>query len=211
MCADRTDLPEADLDELDRPRGMLTTSDRELLMEVTDDLSDRARKQRMVRLRRRVRHGLMDSLELLEMEPADRDVLFNPRGEDLDQELHGGALMLIEFVYLGLHDMGVEPREAIQSAVERAEERIGEEEGEVRDPRAHLSVNLGDTFSKTELRRKLDEEEAMTRDEVAAAIDSLDLSMDDWDALRRINEQAVDREVEPYSIGVLRNHEPDDE
>lgn len=190
-------------EELERPRGILTESDRELLAGFADDLSERAREQRMIRLRRRVRHALMDGLELLEMEPEYRRLIFEPRDEDLQRDVQGGASMLIQFLYMGLEETleDTDVRDFFQRSIETAERQLAEERDEYVDPSVRVGVDA-DSVELGPLREKLEAGEYLSDREVTALIKGADLSQEDWEQLRAINEQAVDDVLEPYGTGV---------
>lgn len=201
MCPNDGGPSETERAEIERNRGILTSSDRELLLGYADELSDRAEEQRMVRIRRRVRDSLMDGLELLELEPSDRKLIFAPQKNA--SEVQGGAIMLIKFLYMGLQEHGnVDVKQVFMDAIEDAEKRLGEEQGEYRNPRASLSVNLGNRYDKETLRSKLDSGKSMKPAETVGAMEILDLSSDDWEKLREANESAVEEELERYRTGV---------
>lgn len=213
MCPD-DDRPADVTEELERPRGILTKGDRELLAGYDEGLSERAKEQRVVRLRRRVRHGLMDALELLMLDPDDRQLIFGPRDPEEKRNVQGGASMFIRFLYMGLKETSDQDvRDIFQRQIKLAEEQLGEEQGEYRDPRVHLSIDMVGSFDLDELREKLDNEEDMTHREVSALINAAEkLTDEDWEKLRAVNEAAVDRELDKYSTGVhLRDLEAGEE
>jgi hypothetical protein len=121
--------------ELDRPKAILTEHDRELLLGRADGLSDRAREQRMIRLRRRVREALKDGALLTRLPPEERKLILRPRNDTDGRKVRGGASLLFRFIYMAAVDAGADIETFVENVTRDAERQMAEERGEhVYDP-----------------------------------------------------------------------------
>lgn len=84
--------------------GIITEDDRRLLKGEKDDVSERAREQQRVRLRRRIRNGLSDFLILAEeLDSSDYEAVFQFRTDDTDADIRT-IICALAFLYRGVND-----------------------------------------------------------------------------------------------------------
>lgn len=202
------------LEEAERTRGILTTDDRKLLMGLEEDLTERAREQRMVRLRRRVRNALRDSQQLHLLPPEERKIIFSPRGEEEEVNAEFYSFMLFKFLYMGIKEkdlhLYVNANEWVQKAIEEAENQLAKEEGIHISPTAELSVNRGHQFSTEKLIKKLrKKDEYLGPKEISAIIQNAELEEEDWERLQEHYNRHVREEPDGYGWGTLREYKKD--
>lgn len=193
---DKNDGPPAEMvrEEVERPRGILTEKDRALLMGEAEDLSERAREQRWVRLRRRVRNGILDGLQLMLMPPEQRRLVFNPRS---DEEILGGAIFWLRFLYIGLKESESGLDETLEGAFREAELKLAqEEETYLTDLRVNVSVSTGDRIDVEAAREKLQDSERradLKPSEIDALLSEVRLRDEEWEMLREVNRTKFNR------------------
>lgn len=87
----------------DRPRGMLTSADREYLQADNSDISSKSEAQKRYRIRQRVTNGLLDfSLLVNRLPERDREQIFDPDATDAERDYFMEALHdVLIFLYLG--------------------------------------------------------------------------------------------------------------
>ncbi|NKE34828.1 hypothetical protein GWG54_03160 [Natronococcus sp. JC468] len=108
----------------DRPRGILTPSDRDFLLGRKTDYTDHSKKQKRNRIRRRVRNAILDFSILFEyMEERDRETVFDPDDEDRDAYTQGITDMLA-FLHLGAMGYHTPFRDMLSEGVGKAEQRL---------------------------------------------------------------------------------------
>ncbi|MCU4799240.1 hypothetical protein OB920_02490 [Halobacteria archaeon HArc-gm2] len=108
----------------DRPRGILTPSDRDFLIGRKTDYTEHSKKQKRNRIRRRVRNAVLDFSILFEyMEDRDRETVFDPDDEDRDAYTQGITDVL---AYLHLGTMGYHTpfKDMLSEGVGKAEQRL---------------------------------------------------------------------------------------
>ncbi|MFA9517723.1 hypothetical protein ACERIT_10985 [Halopenitus sp. H-Gu1] len=107
----------------DRPRGILTPSDREFLLGRKTDYTDHSKKQKRNRIRRRVRNAVIDFSILFEyLESRDRETIFDP---DDDREAYSqGIVDMLGFLHLGLMGYHTPFNELLSEGVGKAEQRL---------------------------------------------------------------------------------------
>lgn len=158
--------------ELDRPRGILTQSDRELLLDRSEELSDRARNQRLIRLRRRVRNALMDGAPLRNLDPKDRKLIFHPRDDSEGKLVRGGAALLFRFLYIGLKEAGTDIEAIIEQNAKQAEIEYAREQGEYINPHVKFHVSEDARVDMDGAIQKLQAGDPLSGNEVAAIWES---------------------------------------
>ncbi len=108
----------------DRPRGILTPSDRDFLLGRKTDYTDHSKKQKRNRIRRRVRNAILDFSILFEyMEERDRETVFDPDDEDRDAYTQGITDMLA-FLHLGTMGYHTPFKDMLSEGVGKAEQRL---------------------------------------------------------------------------------------
>lgn len=108
----------------ERPRGILTPSDREFLLERKTDYTEHSRKQKRNRIRRRVRNAILDFSILFEhLEGRDRDTVFDPDAEDREAYTRGITDMLA-FLHLGTMGYHTPFKDVLSRGVGKAEQRL---------------------------------------------------------------------------------------
>ncbi|AEH39193.1 hypothetical protein [Halopiger xanaduensis] len=108
----------------DRPRGILTPSDRDFLLGRKTDYKDHSKKQKRNRIRRRVRNAILDFSILFEyMEERDRETVFDPDDEDRDAYTQGITDMLA-FLHLGTMGYHTPFKDMLSEGVGKAEQRL---------------------------------------------------------------------------------------
>ena len=120
------DVPESlrTASDSDRPRGILTPSDRDFLLGRKTDYTDHSKKQKRNRIRRRVRNAMLDFSILFEyMEERDRETVFDPDAEDRDAYTQGITDMLA-FLHLGTIGYHTPFKDMLSEGVGKAEQRL---------------------------------------------------------------------------------------
>jgi hypothetical protein len=110
--------------DADRPRGILTPSDRDFLLGRKTDYTDHSKKQKRNRIRRRVRNAILDFSILFEyLEERDRETVFDPDDEDRDAYTQGITDMLA-FLHLGTMGYHTPFKDMLSEGVGKAEQRL---------------------------------------------------------------------------------------
>lgn len=171
----------------DRPRGVLTQADREFLRGKKEFASEQSSIDARYRIRQRIRHAILDfSVILYHLGQRDRRQIFDAYSNntpDRDSsnlsrdEVRGlventmfasGVSDTIAFLYLGMGDANLSFEPILESAIEAAEE----ERGYVLE-NITVDITLSRARPDTEqLRRKLENGEGLTEDELKALIRS---------------------------------------
>ncbi|SFS07894.1 hypothetical protein SAMN05216559_3314 [Halomicrobium zhouii] len=108
----------------DRPRGILTPSDRDFLIGRKTDYTDHSKKQKRNRIRRRVRNAILDFSILFEyMEERDRETVFDPDDEDRDAYTRG-ITDVLAFLHLGTMGYHTPFKDMLSEGVGKAEQRL---------------------------------------------------------------------------------------
>ncbi|WP_255168376.1 hypothetical protein [Natrononativus amylolyticus] len=108
----------------DRPRGILTPSDRDFLLGRKTDYTEHSKKQKRNRIRRRVRNAILDFSLLFEyLEERDRKTVFDPDTEDRDAYTQGITDMLA-FLHLGTMGYHTPFKDMLSEGVGKAEQRL---------------------------------------------------------------------------------------
>ncbi|OIB58987.1 hypothetical protein [Natrialba sp. SSL1] len=183
----------------DRPRGILTPSDRDFLLGRKTDYTDHSKKQKRNRIRRRVRNAILDFSILFEyMEERDRETVFDPDNEDRDAYTQGITDMLA-FLHLGTMGYHTPFKDMLSEGVGKAEQRLAG--SNYRMVNVEFNVDPVGQIDVDEVIEKLDNEEfaELTDEELRAFVRLLTMS-DDFspDAAR---ENIKDR-LDEYSSNV---------
>ena len=122
----QADVPESlqTAADSDRPRGILTPSDRDFLLGRKTDYTDHSKKQKRNRIRRRVRNAVLDFSILFEyMEERDRNTVFDPDDEDRDAYTQG-ITDTLAFLHLGTMGYYTPFKDMLSEGVGKAEQRL---------------------------------------------------------------------------------------
>jgi len=110
--------------DADRPRGILTPSDRDFLLGRKTDYTEHSKKQKRNRIRRRVRNAVLDFSILYEcLEDRDRKTVFDPDDEDREAYTQGITDMLA-FLHLGTMGYHTPFKDMLSAGVGKAEQRL---------------------------------------------------------------------------------------
>lgn len=183
-------------------------------MGLEEDLTERAREQRKIRLRKRVRNALRDSRQLFLLSPEERKLIFSPRDEEEETKAEFYSFMLFQFLYMGMKEKDLllyeNVYEWVQKAIEEAENKLADEEGIYISPTAELSVNRGHRFSIEKLKKKLrKDDEYLGPKEITALIQNTELKEEDLIRLYEHYERHVHEEPDGYGWGTLRAYKKD--
>lgn len=110
--------------DADRPRGILTPSDRDFLLGRKTDYTDHSKKQKRNRIRRRVRNAILDFSILFEyMEERDRQTVFDPDDDERDAYTQG-ITDVLAFLHLGTMGYHTPFKDMLSEGVGKAEQRL---------------------------------------------------------------------------------------
>ncbi|QLG60522.1 hypothetical protein [Halorarum salinum] len=110
--------------DAERPRGILTPSDRDFLLGRKTDYTDHSKKQKRNRIRRRVRNAVLDfSILFGYLEERDRNTVFDPDDEDREAYTQGITDMLA-FLHLGTMGYYTPFKDMLSEGVGKAEQRL---------------------------------------------------------------------------------------
>ncbi len=110
--------------DAERPRGILTPSDRDFLLGRKTDYTEHSKKQKRNRIRRRVRNAVLDFSILYEcLEDRDRRTVFDPDDADRDAYTRGITDMLA-FLHLGTMGYVTPFKDMLSEGVAKSEQRL---------------------------------------------------------------------------------------
>ncbi|ELY51654.1 hypothetical protein [Natronolimnohabitans innermongolicus] len=186
----------------DRPRGILTPSDRDFLLGRKTDYTDHSKKQKRNRIRRRVRNAILDFSILFEyMEERDRETVFDPDAEDRDAYTQGITDMLA-FLHLGTMGYHTPFKDMLSEGVGKAEQRLAG--SNYRMVNVEFNVEPVGQIDVDEVVEKLENEEfAQLTDEELRAFVRL-LTMSDGFSPAESREEIQDR-VDEFSERVAES------
>ncbi|UIP01428.1 hypothetical protein Hbl1158_16090 (plasmid) [Halobaculum sp. CBA1158] len=162
--------------DADRPRGILTPSDRDFLTGRKTDYTDHSKKQKRNRIRRRVRNAILDFSILFEyMEERDRETVFDPDDEDRDAYTQGITDMLA-FLHLGTMGYHTPFKDMLAEGVGKAEQRLAG--SNYRMVNVEFNVEPVGQIDVDEVVEKLEDEEfaELTDEELRAFVRLLTMS-----------------------------------
>ncbi|MGB9965684.1 hypothetical protein [Halobacterium sp. CBA1126] len=108
----------------DRPRGILTPSDREFLLGQKTDYTEHSKKQKRNRIRRRLRNAILDFSIIFEhLEERDREMVFDP-DDDAREAYTRGITNMLGFLHLGTMGYYVPFKHMLAEGVNKAEQRL---------------------------------------------------------------------------------------
>ncbi|GAB7021221.1 hypothetical protein [Halostagnicola sp. A-GB9-2] len=162
--------------DADRPRGILTPSDRDFLLGRKTDYTDHSKKQKRNRIRRRVRNAVLDFSILFEyMEERDRNTVFDPDDEERDAYTQGITDMLA-FLHLGTMGYHTPFKDMLSEGVGKAEQRLAG--SNYRMVNVEFNVDPVGQIDVDEVVEKLEDEEfaQLTDEELRAFVRLLTMS-----------------------------------
>ena len=188
----------------DRPRGILTPSDRDFLLGRKTDYTDHSKKQKRNRIRRRVRNAVLDFSILFEyMEERDRNTVFDPDDEDRDAYTQG-ITDTLAFLHLGTMGYYTPFKDMLSEGVGKAEQRLAG--SNYRMVNVEFNVDPVGQIDVDEVVEKLENEEfAQLTDEELRAFVRL-LTMSDEFSPEETREEIKDR-VDEYTKRVNESAE----
>lgn len=157
-------------DELDRPRGILTTADREYLTypEGYLDLTEQTARKRRSRIRERVYNAILDFDYLAKLPEDERRPVFEKVRDGWVNGTSSIALRnLFNFVYLGLKSVGLERGfgKVLERAVEDAEKEFARGHGDHVEVNVTFDVEVESRAPAEELEKRYESGEKLTQDE----------------------------------------------
>lgn len=164
--------------DAERPRGILTPSDRDFLVGRKTDYTEHSKKQKRNRIRRRVRNAVLDFSILFEyMEERDRDTVFDPADEDRDTYTRGITDMLA-FLHLGTMGYYTPFKDMLSEGVGKAEQQLAG--SDYRMVNVEFNVDPVGQVDVDEVVQKLENDQfaQITDDELRAFVRLLTMSDD---------------------------------
>jgi hypothetical protein len=160
----------------DRPRGILTPSDRDFLLGRKTDYTEHSMKQKRNRIRRRVRNAILDfSILFANLEERDRETVFDPDDEDREAYTRGITDMLA-FLHLGTMGYYTPFKDMLAEGVRKAEQRLAG--SDYRMVNVEFNVEPVGQIDVDEVIEKLEQEEfsELSDEELRAFVRLLTLS-----------------------------------
>ncbi|NHN49482.1 hypothetical protein G9464_18070 [Halostella sp. JP-L12] len=172
------DVPEelARAADSDRPRGILTPSDRDFLLGRKTDYTEHSKKQKRNRIRRRVSNAMLDFSILFEyLEDRDRNTVFDPDDEDREA-LTQGITDMLAFLHLGTMGYYTPFKDMLSEGVGKAEQRLAD--SNYRMVNVEFNVDPVGQIDVDEVVEKLEKEEfaQITDEELRAFVRLLTMS-----------------------------------
>ena len=162
--------------DAERPRGILTPSDRDFLLGRKTDYTEHSKKQKRNRIRRRVRNAILDFSLLYEcLEDRDRQTVFDPDDEDREAYTRGITDMLA-FLHLGTMGYVTPFKDMLSEGVAKSEQRLAG--SDYRMVRVDFNVEPVGQIDVDEVVDKLENEEfaQLTDEELRAFVRLLTMS-----------------------------------
>jgi succinate dehydrogenase flavin-adding protein (antitoxin of CptAB toxin-antitoxin module) len=160
----------------DRPRGILTPSDRDFLLGRKTDYTEHSKKQKRNRIRRRVSNAILDFSILFEyLEERDRNTIFDPDDEDR-VALTQGITDLLAFLHLGTMGYYTPFKDMLSEGVGKAEQHLAD--SNYRMVNVEFNVDPVGQIDVDEVVEKLENEEfaQVTDEELRAFVRLLTMS-----------------------------------
>jgi|GEM_PF-1322432 len=108
----------------DRPQGMLTYADREYLLGETEPETAAAERKKRERIRRRVRHGILDFGLAAQLAWDDQQLIFgnlvDEHGDIADRMLYDGLVEMFEFMLRNMTVQGAPFERLLRLGLERS-------------------------------------------------------------------------------------------
>jgi hypothetical protein len=162
--------------DAERPRGILTPSDRDFLLGRKTDYTEHSKKQKRNRIRRRVRNAILDFSLLYEcLEDRDRQTVFDPDDEDREAYTRGITDMLA-FLHLGTMGYVTPFKDMLSEGVAKSEQRLAG--SDYRMVRVDFNVEPVGQIDVDEVVEKLENDEfaELTDEELRAFVRLLTIS-----------------------------------
>jgi len=162
--------------DAERPRGILTPSDRDFLLGRKTDYTEHSKKQKRNRIRRRVRNAILGFSLLYEcLEDRDRQTVFDPDDEDREAYTRGITDMLA-FLHLGTMGYVTPFKDMLSEGVAKSEQRLAG--SDYRMVRVDFNVEPVGQIDVDEVVEKLENDEfaELTDEELRAFVRLLTIS-----------------------------------
>lgn len=145
--------------DADRPRGILSPADRDLLLGEAEMDHDQSRRNAEARIRQRIVDSIKDfDLLVHALKQKDRRQIFTKSVDD--PEFIDGLTAMLSFAYLGMKESGIEFSHVLEPAIRRTEE-------------AHTATILG-TIVDVEVEFTVDTQLRIERDEIRTRLAAAD-------------------------------------
>ncbi|SEH47300.1 hypothetical protein SAMN05192561_102264 [Halopenitus malekzadehii] len=193
--------------DADRPRGILTPSDRDFLLGRKTDYTEHSKKQKRNRIRRRIRNAVIDFSILFEhLEQRDRETVFDPKDEDREAFTQG-VIDMLAFLHLGSMGYHTPFKEMLAEGVGKAEQRLAG--SDFRMVNVEFNVDPVGQIDVDEVIEKIENDEfaQLTDEELRAFVRLLSMSEEFspsetretikdnvGDFVRKVNESEAERE-----------------
>lgn len=181
-----SDLMAGDWEEkYERPRGMLTDTDRKFLRGVVEYSHENTAINRRKDIRGRVENGILDLFYLTMLEDRDREKVFDALSSTEPGELRSAVASLIQFIYLGLNGDDEWLEETLVHGIENAEYDRGSDDelyGQTK-VEADITVSKGYNVEEIEERFRSGREHTLTPAEVGVLVRSGRVAPDELPAL----------------------------
>ncbi|WP_276254551.1 hypothetical protein [Halomontanus rarus] len=123
--------------DTDRERGLLSTADREYLLDEREMSHEQSKRNAEARIRRRITDGIVDfDLLVHSLEPTDREQIFEQARTD--EAFVDGLTAMLAFAYIGLKEQGIDFERVLVPAVRSAEEAYAVEQSST-----NVTVDVG--------------------------------------------------------------------
>lgn len=171
-------------EELDRPRGILTTADREYLTypEGSLDLTEQTARKRRSRIRERVYNAILDFDYLAKLPDDERRPVFEKVRDGWVNGTSSVALRrLFKFVYLGLKSVGLERGfgSVLERAIEDAEKEFARGHGDHVEVNVTFDVEVESRTTSEELEERYESGEKLSLEEQGVLADEKEYGMFD--------------------------------
>jgi hypothetical protein len=160
-----------------RPRGILTSDDREFLRGEREEISDRAAREKKVRIRQRVRNAFLDFSLLKEsLDENDLGLIFNPsRANESREEVNRGIVDLLSLCYSGIRKTGRSFERVLEEAITQSE---GEDDTHIQNVFVNIIVEYDSGSGKTHEFFKISNEEPNTTEVLNEMSEEYSLSVE---------------------------------
>ena len=191
----------------DRPRGILTPSDRDFLLGRKTDYTDHSKKQKRNRIRRRVRNAILDfSILFSYLDERDRETVFDPDDEDREAYTQG-ITDVLAFLHLGTMGYYTPFKDMLSEGVRKAEQRLAG--SDYRMVNVEFNVEPVGQIDVDEVIEKLEAEEfaQISDEELRAFVRLLTMSEEfSPESARALIEENIDEFAEAVEEDVPDDH-----
>lgn len=189
--------------ETDRPRGILSKSDREFLMTLGDDLKEQSVRNARQRIRDRIRNGLED-FDFLLSRPQRRD--FQTISDDVsrDSSLYNSIVSTVAFCFRLVEYANIDPSEIVTLAV-RKNQPFAE------NVNVEIDYDVNPPIDVDSVRDRINRGELPNPVEVGVALGHGKLTTDDIEKLKERVEQSESWGPEAMELALSHSDPEEDE